>query len=157
MTRRQGKARERGSALIVTVVLLVILTIVALGLVTRNANEIDAAGAVRHYASATSCADGARQLLFAEFSIYGVAPTDLTLDTTIGDKTYTSGHYNNFDLKSVVVAGGSGDNGAVGVSDVVNRSGSPHLGSKLYRMTVVCSDTDGSHQDEVEFLVRFGI
>ena len=75
----------------------------------------------------------------------------------VGDQTYASGHYDNFNVASVGEAGGT-PGGIVG-SDAANRitKRSGGLGGKGYRFTVICSDSAGStHQQEVEFLVNFG-
>ncbi len=156
MRRRTRRVTEHGAALIIAVVLVVLLTVVGATLIARNADTVDAAGSKAKYDVAVSCADGARQLLMSQFRSFGVSPTQLVLDQTIGNKRYTSGHYDSFAVSTVNVATGS-QTRAVGVSDVANRAGGVHLGGNLYRMTVVCTDTaQTSRQSEVEFLVRFG-
>jgi Tfp pilus assembly protein PilX len=152
----KARARERGSVLVTVVILLVVLTIIALTLATRNSDEIDASGAKVKYDVAVTCADGARELLMSQFRAFGSAPTALVLDQTVGTKRYTTGHNDSFALGTVAVSSGS-QSRAVGVSDAINRTAGVHLGGSLYRFTVVCTDTtQPSRQSEVEFLVRFG-
>ena len=157
MRRTQLKHGERGAALLVAIVLVAILALIALALVTRTTTEIDSVSAKRHYDVAVSCADGAREMLLSQFRTYGASPTALTLNQTVGDKNYSSGHYSNFGVQSVSVATGS-QAGNVGVTDIANRTQKSRLGGTVYRMTVVCSDaTTPTRQSEVEFLVRFGL
>jgi hypothetical protein len=149
--------RHRGSALIVAIILVALMAVVALALITRTSNEMEAVSAKRHYDVAVACADGARQMLMSSFRTFGVQPTSLTLDKTVNDKRYSSGHFDTFAVQSVVVATGvSASN--VGVSDIVNRTHAAQLGGQMYRMTVVCSDSASpTRQSEVEYLVRFGL
>jgi hypothetical protein len=148
---------DRGSALLIAIILVGVMAIVGLALVTRTTTEIDAVGAKRHYDIAVSCADGARQMLMSSFRTFGASPASLTLDKTVGDKRLASGHYDTFALQSVVGATGSAA-GATGVSDIANRTSRTRLGGQVYRMTVVCSDSNSAtRQSEVEFLVRFGL
>ncbi len=155
--RRPARRHERGAALIIAVVLVVLLTLIGATLIQRNSDTIDAAGAKKKYDVAVTCADGARQLLLSQFRTYGTNPTSIVIDQTIGDKRYTTGHYDTFALSTVATSSSSAGR-TVGVSDATNRSTGPHLGGTVYRMTVVCTDTSqSSHQSEVEFLVRFGL
>jgi hypothetical protein len=149
--------RDRGSALLVAIILVAVMAIVGLALVNRTTNEIDAIGSKRHYDVAISCADGARQMLMSSFRTFGTAPTSLTLDKTVGDKRLATGHYDTFALQSVVASTGSAT-GTVGATDIVNRTWNTRLGGQVYRMTVVCTDSNSAtRQSEVEFLVRFGL
>jgi hypothetical protein len=157
MSRLTPPTSDRGSALLVAIILVAVMAIVALALVNRSTNEIDAVGSKRNYDVAVSCADGARQMLMSSFRTFGVSPASLSLDKTVGDKRLTSGHYDTFALQSVVPSTGSSA-GAIGASDIVNRTSNTRLGGQVYRMTVVCTDsTSANRQSEVEFLVRFGL
>jgi hypothetical protein len=148
---------DRGSALLVAIILVAVMAIVAIALVNRSTNEIDAVGSKRNYDVAVSCADGARQMLMSSFRTFAVSPASLTLDKTVGDKRLTSGHYDTFALQSVVPSTGSSA-GAIGATDIVNRTWNTRLGGQVYRMTVVCTDSNSANrQSEVEFLVRFGL
>lgn len=155
--RRKGR-HDRGTALIVAVVLVAVLAVVALGVITRTTAEIDAVGSKRHYDAAVSCADGARQMLLSQFRTFGTPPSSLVLDTTVNEKRYTTGHYDNFALQSVVAATGTQGGASVGVSDIANRTSRTRLGGQIYRFTVVCTDkANATRESEVEFLVRFGL
>ena len=157
MTPAIRRASDRGSALLIAIVLVAVMAIVGLALVNRTTTEIDAIGSKRHYDVAIACADGARQMLMSSFRTFGTTPASLTLDKTVGDKRLTTGHYDTFALQSVVATTGSAA-GAVGATDIVNRTSRTRLGGQVYRMTVVCTDsTAASRQSEVEFVVRFGL
>jgi hypothetical protein len=151
------RAKDRGSALIVAVILVAVMAVVALALITRTNNEMEAVSAKRHYDVAVSCADGARQMLMSSFRTFGVQPIALQLDKQVNDKRYASGHYDTFNIASVAAATGTSA-GNVGVSDIVNRTRATQLGGQMYRFTVVCSDqSSNTRQSEVEYLVRFGL
>jgi Tfp pilus assembly protein PilX len=156
--RRQ---RERGSALLLAVMLVLILGVVGLAVVQRGAGEGEAVSAKRHHDQAITCADAARELLMSQFSAYGTSPTQMTLNSAVGDHTLSTGHYDNINVTSVLAATGSSQ-AAFGVSDVSNRIARVGLGGQVYRMTVVCSAPPANgaatnRQSEVEYLVRFGL
>ena len=151
------RKRQSGSALIIAMILMVVLAVVGLAIVNRTTSEVDAVASKRHYDRSLACAEGARQMLLSQFRAYGVNLAGLQLSRVVGDQTYASGHYDNFNVASVGEAGGT-PGGIVG-SDAANRitKRSGGLGGKGYRFTVICSDSAGStHQQEVEFLVNFG-
>jgi len=157
MAAHHRKRNDRGSALLISVILVLLMAVVGLALVSRSTSEVDAVGAKRNYDVAVSCADGAREMLMSSFTTFGASPTSLSLDKTVGDKRLTTGHYDSFALQSVVATAGSGT-GAVGATDIVNRTSRARLGGQVYRMTVVCTDsTAPTRQSEVEFVVRFGL
>lgn len=154
----RGTRTERGSTLIVTVVLLAVLTIVAAGLVQRSETALESVNAVRHYDSSVSCADGARELLLSQFRAFNVDPASLSLDTTIGNRRLVSGHYDQFGVKSVRPLAGAGAIAQNSVMGMANKSAAVSLGGAPYVFTVVCTDSTGvGRQTEVEFLIRFGI
>ena len=73
------------------------------------------------------------------------------------DQTVSTGHYNQFAIKSITAVSGV-SSGGLGVSDMSNRIARVSMGGQLYRVLVVCSSSSaGSHQNEVEYLVRFGL
>ena len=148
---------QRGSALLISIVLVAILAVVGLALVTRTTQGMEGVGAKRQHDSAVQCAEGARAMLLSQFRIFGAAPTSITLNQIVADKRYATGHYDQFNVGTVTAATGA-QAANVGVSDITNRTSKAHLGGQVYRMTVVCADTTNSNrQAEVEFLVRFGL
>src|SRR5438445_2818411 len=98
---------DRGSALVIAMILMVVLAVVGLAIVKRTSREVDAVASKRHWDRAMSCAEGARQMLLSQFRTYGVALGSLQLSRDVGDQTYASGHYDNFAASSVIEAGGT--------------------------------------------------
>src|SRR5258708_38392333 len=88
-------SRDRGSALVVTLILITILSIVALALVKRSTNEIEAVSAKRHYDATASCAEAARNLVISKFATAGANIANLGLQGTVGDKTFFPRHYSS--------------------------------------------------------------
>src|SRR5690349_16636519 len=152
-----SRTHDRGSALIIAMILMEVLAVVGLALVKRTNREVDAVASKRHWDRAMSCAEGARQMLLSQFRAFGVNLTSLQLSKVVGDQQYASGHYDNFNVASVTPAGGTPGN--VVNSNAANSIGfaGRGLGGRGYRFTVVCSDNGANtHQQEVEFLVNFG-
>jgi hypothetical protein len=156
----QRPSSRRGSALLLVMVLLAILSVIGVMVINRSTSEALSAQAKARFDKSVSCADAARELLVSQFRTYGTSPTLLTLDRTIEDKRLASGHYDNIAVTSVVATSGASQ-ANIGVSDISNRVARTKLGGQMYRMTVVCASTgaDGgpTRQNEVEYLVRFGI
>lgn len=148
----------RGSTLIVTVVLLAVLTIVAVGLLRRGQTSVESVNAKRQYDASLSCAEGAREMLLGKFRAFNVNIADLQLNTTVGDRRFASGHYDRFEEKSVVALAGKSALAQDNAMGMANRTVAVGLGGAPYLFTVVCSDSTGTNrQTEVEFFIRFGI
>jgi type II secretory pathway pseudopilin PulG len=162
-------SRDRGSALVVTLILITILSIVALALVKRSTNEIDAVSAKRHYDATASCAEAARNLVISKFANAGANIANLGLQITVGDKTFFTGHYSSTlpdgglsgyvsdgGVTALQASGGGGSSG--GASDTANKINKLSFGTTPYRVTVVCQDANNiSRQTEVEFTVNYGL
>ncbi len=156
MRRPFGK-QDRGSALIISMILMIVLAIVGVAVVNRTTREVDAVASKRHWDRSVACAEGARQMLMGQFHTFGVNLYGLALNKIVGDQKYSSGHYDNFAIASVVDAAGSKGGSVTGSGTNRIVGGKGGLGGKAYRVTVVCSDSaSATHQLEVEFLVNFG-
>ncbi len=154
---RRTHRHDRGSALIIAMILMIVMAVVALAVVKRTTREVDAVASKRHWDRAMSCAEGAREMLLSQFRAYGMNLSDLHLSKVVGDQQYNSGHYDSFDVKTVSDAAGTpgGGVGSDAANRITRRSGG--LGGKGYRFSVVCRDNSApTHQQEVEFLVNFG-
>jgi type II secretory pathway pseudopilin PulG len=148
---------HRGSALLNVLVVVSVLSIIGLAFLKKGSNDSAAASAERAALRSATCAEAGRELLLSQFRAYGTTPTQLTLNTALNDQTVSTGHYNHFAIKSVTAVTGV-SSGGIGVSDMSNRIARVGMGGQLYRVLVVCSSsTAGSHQNEVEYLVRFGL
>ena len=153
----------RGSAILLVIVLILIMTVVGLAVVNRASSESDAVAAKSRFDRAVSCADAAREYLVGQFRVSGVRPTTIDFVAPVNDRVMTTGHFDDFKVKSVIAASSASAHNDIGVSDVSNRIARVGLGGQFYRMTVVCtaagSDAgpSSSQENEVEYLVRFGL
>jgi hypothetical protein len=150
----------RGAALIIAMVLVAVLAVVALALIRRSNNEMDAIGGKRNYDRSVSCAEAGRQMLLSQFRVFGLDPTSIVLNTHAGNLNVYTGHYDQFAIQTVQAVGkgaGAGVNGTGASMDFANRLTSTGLGGTVYRFNVVCADSNNDHQSEVEFEVRFGL
>jgi len=59
---------DRGSALIVAMILMIVLAVIGVAIVNRTTREVDAAASKRHWDRSMSCAEGARQMLLSQVS-----------------------------------------------------------------------------------------
>src|SRR5438105_14593545 len=91
----------RGAALLIAMVLVAVLAVVALALVRRTNNEMDAIGGKRNYDRSVSCAEAGRQMLLSQFRLYGKDVKTLVLNTHVGNLNVSTGHYDNFTIASV--------------------------------------------------------
>src|SRR5256886_11012735 len=129
---------DRGSALIISMILMIVLAVVGIALVNRTTREVDAVASKRHWDRSMSCAEGARQMLMSQFRAYGVNLVNLQMQKQIGDQQYATGHYDNFNVTSVAEAGGTP--GALVGGDASNRI-TPRgggLGGKGWGLTRGC-------------------
>jgi len=148
---------HRGGALLNVLIVVSVLSVIGLAFLTKGRNDNGASAAQRAALRAATCAEAGRELLLSQFRAYGTTPTQLTLNTAINDQTVSTGHYNQFAIKSITAVSGV-SSGGLGVSDMSNRIARVSMGGQLYRVLVVCSSSSaGSHQNEVEYLVRFGL
>jgi Tfp pilus assembly protein PilX len=147
----------RGGALLNVLIVVSVLSVIGLAFLKKSSNDGGASAAQRAALRSATCAEAGRELLLSQFRAYGTTPTQLTLNTAINDQTVSTGHYNQFAIKSITAVTGV-SSGGIGVSDMSNRIARVGMGGQLYRVLVVCSSSAaGSHQNEVEYLVRFGL
>lgn len=158
------KRTQRGSALIVVVVALGVLMVLAVAGIIFTQRERGAAGAAAHAQLVSACAESARTYMLAHLRSVGVAPTNITLDSTLADdenpaarSRMLTGHYDQVAVTSVdVVASGGFGASAGSARDITNLlSGDTTLGGRFYRMVVHCESRGKQH--ELEFVVRFGL
>ena len=161
MLRRQ----DRGSALIIALILLTVLSIVALALVKRTNSEVEAVSAKRHYDLTASCAEAARQLVLSKFAQAGANLATLGMNITVTNLNLYTGHYSPpggggymADGGVLPLMGASGGASSGGATDVANKIQQLSFGVTTYRVTVVCQDANNvTRQTEVEFVINSGL
>jgi hypothetical protein len=160
------RLEDRGTALIIALILVTVLSVVGLALVKRANSEIDAVGAKRKYDTVATCADAARLLAASGLHNAYLNGSPVDINMTIGNLTMYTGHYTTTD-------GGSGyvpDGGAYavlpsvnsassgGASDVSNKVSNLKFGATPFRVTVVCQDANNpNRQTEIEFYSDIGL
>jgi hypothetical protein len=162
-------ANPRGSALIMTIVVLLIVAVIGVGIVRFATREVAGASAGQRSEALVACAEAGRQLILSRFRAVGTPPTQLTvLDEAIASNMrVVGGHYdtNNVQVSQVVYlpdAAFGVDRGAV--QTLTNRIVVTGGGAKPMRAIVHCQmdgytngQPDSGRQLEVEFGLRFGI
>jgi hypothetical protein len=166
---------QRGSGLLLAMIVVLVLTVVAVGVIRFSSRELAGAYAGRQEDSLVACAEAGRQLLLSQFRGLGVAPTSLQalnvgLDNPASGSTRAvGGHVDTSGVQIQQVA--LLPPGSFGVETKNQRDltnivfpGRAALGGKPYRILVHCvdhatnpSDPTSGRQLEVEFGVRFGI
>lgn len=158
-------ARDRGSALLTAVVVVLVVTIIGVGIISYAAREIAGASAGAQRQGLVSCAESARQLLLSRFHAVGLVPTSLdalnvTMDGTGGRVAAVGGHVDQPDASVQVSQVRFLPDNAFGPSsrtrDITNTVSLIGQGGKPLRVVVHCVD-GGGRQLEVEFGVRFGL
>ncbi len=93
-------ARERGSALLIAVIAILVITVIGIGTIRFAGREAVGAYATSHQQALVACADAARQQLIAQFHLVGFDPNQLkALDVPLGTSgsggttTAQGGHY----------------------------------------------------------------
>ncbi|HVO19472.1 MAG TPA: hypothetical protein VMU15_09460 [Anaeromyxobacter sp.] len=88
---------ERGNALLMAVIVVLVITVFGLGVVRFASRELSGAVAGRKEASVAACAEAARALLMSQWKVLGVhdvgvAPLKITLDPN-SPTVVMGGHY----------------------------------------------------------------
>src|SRR5207237_3946488 len=139
----------RGAALLIAMVLVAVLAVVALALVRRTNNEMDAIGGKRNYDRSVSCAEAGRQMLLSQFRVFGMDPTSIVLNTHAGNLNVYTGHYDQFAIQTVRAVSkgaGAGINGSGASMGQDSRLSSSGLGGSVFRFNVVCADWSRAEQ-----------
>jgi type II secretory pathway pseudopilin PulG len=162
---------QRGSGLLLAMIVVLVITVIAVGVVRFSSRELAGAYAGRHQDALVACAEAGRQLLLSQFRALGVQPVALTalnvpLDNpATGQTRVLGGHYDsNVQVQQVsILPDGTFGPDPNSVQDRSNRIFVTRLGSgSPYKVMVHCQDRgDGTmnsgRQLEVEFGVRFGL
>lgn len=167
------RTTQRGSALLMSVVVLLVITIIGVGIIRFASRETAGALAGARHQALVACADAGRKLLTSQFHAVGLAPTSLTalnvaLDGTSGPvrTRAVGGHVDgataSVQVDQVVFLPDNAFGPSNRVRDLTNVISLAGQGGKPLRVLVHCQDGgDGTptsgRQLEVEFGVRFGL
>jgi hypothetical protein len=162
---------QRGSALLLAIVVVFIITLIGVATIRFSARELAGATSARQSEALVSCAEAGRQLFLSQFRSLGVAPTSLQLlnvpiDNAAGTARVVGGHVDqNVQVSQVTVLPSSTfgvqQNTVRDLTNIV--TGGAQLGGTAYRVVVHCqdggsaSDPTSGRQLEVEFGLRFGL
>lgn len=173
---RGASRRERGSILVVAVVVVAVLSTLAAAAISFSSTEYSAARVYTSGDELVSCADAGRQYLLSKFKMLGPPPTNLqlsarldTADSTAcsntasppsGGRCARGGHIGQRDVtvKGVrVIPSSSVADSRRNARDLTNVITTPNsLGGQYYQLVVHCED-DRGRETEVEFALRFGL
>ncbi len=172
------RTSERGSALLIAVVVVLIVSLFSVGLLRFAFRETSGATALAREQSLVSCAESARQLLVSQFQALGLQPTSITplnlpLDTTGGASRATAvgGHFDtngtvgtapNLTVTQVAYLPDNSFGPTNRVRDLTNVIAVAGQGGRPLKVVVHCQQAgDGTatsgRQLEIEFGVRFGL
>jgi hypothetical protein len=173
------RTSQRGSALIIAVIVVLIVSVIGIGILRFAFRETAGANAGAREQALVSCAESARQMLMSQFNALGLKPTSIAslsvpLDTTgAGAAVYArGGHYGSTgvvttnSIVSVTQVTYLPDNAfgpSKGVREITNVVAPVSQGGNPIKVVVHCqAGGDGitatsGRQLEVEFGVRFGL
>ncbi len=165
--RRMNARSQRGSGILLAMIVVMIVTVVAIGALRFSSRELAGADAGRKHEALVACADAARQLLMSEFRLAGISPLDLrplNVQLDGGGNTFArSGHIGDSLTVAGVEPAGAMAFPQANSGDITNwlglggaSSGSGALGQgQAYKIIARC--VDHGRELEVEFAVRFGL
>jgi hypothetical protein len=163
-----SKRTQRGSSLILAVIVVLIITVLGIGMVRFAASESAGATSGARHGALIQCAEAARQLLLSKFHALGLQPADVTalnvpLQGPGGSTLALGGHVDTMNVTlgqvTYLPPNAFGPAPASDLSNVVQLVGQ---GGKPLKVVVHCQDgadgtATGGRQLEIEFGVRFGL
>ncbi len=161
--------RQRGSSLLLAMIVVLTITIIAIGVVRFAASEVAGATAGSRQQALASCAEAGRQLLMSRFHALGMSPTSLQalnvpMDGSGGQTLAVGGHIDTsgVQVSQVSYLPGNSFGPPQGVAGIGYRLMLIGQGGRPVKVVVHCQDHgDGTpasgRQLEVEFGVRFGL
>jgi Tfp pilus assembly protein PilX len=169
------RAHQRGSALIITVIVVLIIAVIGVGLLRFTSREVAGATAGLRAEALSSSADAARRLLESRFHVLGVTPADITvlnqrMDGPAGRYAAVGGHVDADPTQAVAtimqveaVPGAiKAEYGSSDITNGLNWLGGQRAGGVPLKVVVHCQEGDLSsptsgRQLEIEYGVRFGL
>jgi Tfp pilus assembly protein PilX len=169
------KQRQRGSALIIAIIVMLIIAVIGVGLLRFTQRSVAfAVGGPRHKA-VVSCAQSARALIESKFHLLGRDPTEVQvlnerLDGPQGRMRAMGGHIDSDPTQPLVVVKqvevlptNAVSNIDTGTGDLTNIIGGLNaVGGRPLKVTVHCQEGDSTsftsgRQVEIEYGIRFGL
>jgi hypothetical protein len=166
------RSEERGSALVMTVIVVLVITVIGVGVINFASREVAGAYAGARRQALVACAESARQLLVSKFHAVGLTPTSIQalnvpLDTTSTSSAKTlavGGHVDDTSVQvnQVVFLPETAFGPTSRIRDITNIVSVTGQGGRPLRVVVHCVDhgdgtATGGRQLEIEFGVRFGL
>jgi hypothetical protein len=156
----------RGSALLTSVIVILVVTVISLGIIRYSAREVAGAHAASREQALVACAEAGRQLLLSRFHALGMQPTSIdALEVPLdGRTTVRGGHYDSgsVQIEQVTYLPETAFGPSNRVRDITNIIAIAGQGGRPMKIVVHCrrggdgTPASGS-QLEVEFGVRFGL
>jgi hypothetical protein len=153
----------RGVALLIAIIVVLVVTVLAVGVIRYASREVAGATAGRKEAAIASCAEGARSMLLSQWKLLGqqasgsISPLNVTLEPST-PTALRGGHYGDVNVTGVQIVKMNdltvGDR--LSVSDLTNRIAESVAN---YRVVVHCTQGTGlaARELEVEFGINFGL
>jgi hypothetical protein len=152
----------RGSILLATMVVLVVLMILVAGAIAFTGKNREAAAGKMRGEQVAACAEAARKHLLSRLRLFNVPVSEIVLDTQIPDgdglMTLMTGHFGDtvatptiVELSALTVLGT-----AARPDDMSGRSVQQATGGQFYGAVVKCRDEAG-REAELEFAFRYGL
>jgi hypothetical protein len=168
------RTHERGSALVIAIIVVMIIAVIGVGMVRFTQRETAGAMAGQRADAVSACAAAAQKLLISRFHLLGVQPTDLTvlnvrLDGTAGRMLALGGHIGAdptqplTTIRQVEPLPSSSVVSRVAMSDEtnftsqMNREGGTPLKVVVHCQMGDTSSATSGRQLEIEFGVNFGL
>jgi hypothetical protein len=158
------RTSERGSSLLIAMIVLVLATLMVVGAIAFTGQERTAAVLQSRSERLSGCAQAARNLFLSQVRVLQGNIGSATLSATAlmegNTATLASRHYtgNVVALSGVKRLDDQSTAGASGqVYDLSNRVGKPKLLAGYYSVTALCQEKAGGPEKEVEFVVRVGL
>jgi len=160
---------QRGSALILAIVVTLVVAVIGVALMRFGAREVAGATAAQRQQALSACAEAGRQIILSRFRAIGAAPLNLPefdepIDASTGVRVM-GGHFDSTSAKVDQVTllpefAFGVDRGAV--QTLTNRIALSGAGAKPMKVVVRCkmggdASPDSGRQIEIEFGLRFGI
>lgn len=158
--RWRGRQFLRGSALLLTLIILVVLTFIAAGAITIGGIEMESATNDKVATQLQNCAMAVRQYIASQLrfpSAPSLKSLNFTIPGTPNPISLQGGHYDNhtnLTISQFTTNLGGGQTSS-NIEDLTNWIPPSGGGSSAVWGTAVCQDSYG-HQYEVEFAMAFG-